>query len=81
MYYLLVYTHTYVWGFLGGANGKESTFQCRKQESQVWSLGQDPWSLIPGGEHGNQFQYSCLENPMDRGDLQAAAHRVAKNRT
>ena len=21
----------------------------------------------PGGEHGNSFQYSCLENPMDRG--------------
>ena len=21
----------------------------------------------PGGEHGNLFQHSCLENPMDRG--------------
>ena len=21
----------------------------------------------PGGEHGNPLQYSCLENPMDRG--------------
>jgi len=21
----------------------------------------------PGGRHGNQLQYSCLENPMDRG--------------
>ena len=21
----------------------------------------------PGGQHGNPFQYSCLENPMDRG--------------
>ena len=21
----------------------------------------------PGGEHGNSFQHSCLENPMDRG--------------
>jgi len=21
----------------------------------------------PGGGHGNPFQYSCLENPMDRG--------------
>jgi len=23
--------------------------------------------LIPGGGHGNSFQYSCLENPMDKG--------------
>ena len=22
---------------------------------------------FPGGEHGNALQYSCLENPMDRG--------------
>ena len=27
------------------------------------------------------FQYSCLENPMDRGACQAAVHRVAKSRT
>ena len=25
----------------------------------------------PGGEHGNLLQYSCLDNPMDRGVLQA----------
>ena len=25
----------------------------------------------PGGGHGNPLQYSCLENPMDRGDLEA----------
>ena len=25
----------------------------------------------PGGEHGNPLQYSCLENPMDRGAWQA----------
>ena len=30
----------------------------------------------PGGEHGNPLQYSCLENPMDRGVWQAAVHRV-----
>ena len=28
----------------------------------------------PGGGHGNLFLYSCLENPMDRGDWQAAVH-------
>ena len=32
-----------------------------------------------GGRHGNQFQYSCLENPMDRGAWWARVHRVAKS--
>ena len=31
----------------------------------------------PGGGHGNPLQYSCLENPMDRGPWQATVHRVA----
>ena len=35
----------------------------------------------PGGGHGNPLQYSCLENPMDRGALQARVHRVAKSWT
>ena len=35
----------------------------------------------PGGGHGNPFQYSCLENPVDRGAWQAIVHRVAKNWT
>ena len=30
----------------------------------------------PGGGHGNQPQYSCLENPMNRGAWQAIAQRV-----
>ena len=32
----------------------------------------------PGGGHSNPLQYSCLENPMDRGAWRAAVHRVAK---
>ena len=40
--------------------------------------------LIPGlgrprgGGHGNPLQYSCLENPMDRGAWHATVHRVAE---
>ena len=30
----------------------------------------------PGGEHGNPLQYSCLENPMDRGAWWAIVHGV-----
>ena len=35
----------------------------------------------PGGENGNPLQYSCLENPMDRGAWWARVQRVAKSRT
>ena len=35
----------------------------------------------PGGGHGNQLQYSCLENPMDRGAWRATVHGVAKSQT
>ena len=34
-----------------------------------------------GGGHGNPLQYSCLENPMDRGAWWATVHRVAKSQT
>ena len=32
----------------------------------------------PGGGHGNPLQYSCLQNPMDRGAWRAAVHGVTK---
>ena len=32
----------------------------------------------PGRWHGNPLQYSCLENPLDRGAWQPAVHRVVK---
>ena len=35
----------------------------------------------PGGRHGNPLQYSCLENPMDRGAWRATVHGVAKSWT
>ena len=34
-----------------------------------------------GGGHGNLFQYSCQENPMDRGAWWATVHGVAQRRT
>ena len=36
---------------------------------------------FPGGGDGTPLQYSCLENPMDRGAWWAAIHGVAKSRT
>ena len=35
----------------------------------------------PGEGNGNPLQYSCLENPMDRGVWWAIVHRVAKSQT
>ena len=35
----------------------------------------------PGEGQGNPLQYSCLENPMDRGAWRATVHRVTKSRT
>ena len=48
-------------GFPGGSDGKESA-------CNVGDLGLIPGlGRSPGGGHGNSLQYSCLENPMDRG--------------
>ena len=33
----------------------------------------------PGGGHDNPLQYSCLENPIDRGGWRAMGHWVAKS--
>ena len=46
----------------------------------------DPGSIpgsrrSPGGGHGNPLQYSCLENPEDRGAWWATVHGVAKGGT
>ena len=32
-----------------------------------------------GGRHSNPLQYSCLENPMDRGAWQATVHSIAES--
>ena len=65
-------------GFPGGASGKEPACQCRRHRSKVSIPGS---GRSPGGGHGNPLQYSCLENPMDRGAWQAAVHGVTKSQT
>ena len=45
-------------------------------------MGSIPGSGGSHGEgHGNPLQYSCLDNPMDRGAWQATIHRVAMSQT
>ena len=59
----------------GGASGKEPTCQCRRHRNTSSIPGS---GRSPGGGHGNPFQYSCLENPMDRGPWQAQSRGSQK---
>ena len=69
---LLSYWSILVTGFSGGSAGEEST--CNAGDTG-WIPGS---GRSPGGENGNPLQYSCLENPMDRGTWRAAVHEVAE---
>ena len=48
------------------------------QETQVGSLS---WKDSPGEGNSNPLQYSCLENPVDRGASWATVHWVTKSWT
>ena len=56
-------------------SGKESAFNSGETVSIPGS------GTFPGGGHGNPFQYSCLENPMDRGAWKATVNMVAESDT
>ena len=61
--------------FPGGSDSKESTCNAR-----------DPGSIpgsgrSPGEGNGDPLQYSCLENPMDRGAWQATVLGITKSQT
>ena len=46
------------------------------------TMGSIPGSgRSPGEGHGKPLQYSCLENPMDRGAWRAMVHRVSQSKT
>ena len=51
----------------------------KNSQSNAEDKGSIPGSgRSPGGGNGNPLQYSCLENPMDRGAWWAIVHGVAK---
>ena len=48
----------------------------------IRDLGSLPgWGRSPRGGHGNPFQYSCLENPLDKGAWWATVYSVTKSQT
>ena len=62
--------------------GKAIALSIRTFVSKVMALLFNMLSKFLIGEgHGNPLQYSCLENPMDRGVWWATVHGVAKSRT
>ena len=63
-------------GFPGGAGGKKTASSCRRLKRHGFIPGS---GRSPGEGHGNPLQYSCLENPMDRGAWWATIHGVAKS--
>ena len=83
---MYAHTHTTLWrrdrlptvvfmGFPVGSDGKE--FACKAGD-----LGSIPRSgRFHGRGHGNPLQYSCLENPVDRGAWRVTVHGVAKSQT
>ena len=66
---------TFTFDFPGGSDGKAC----------VYNAG-DPgsihgWGRSPGEGNGNPLQYSCLENPMDRGAWRSTVHGVTESDT
>ena len=66
-------TNYFLLSYPGNSEGKESA-------CNVGNPGSMPGSgRSPGEGNGNPLQYSCLENPMDRGAWQATVHGVEKS--
>ena len=67
-----MYINIYIQGFPGGSECKESACDA----VSIPGPGRSP-----GEGNGYPHQYSCLENPMDRGARWAAVHGIAKSGT
>ena len=59
--YIYICTYIHIYDFPGGSDGKVSAYNVGDPGS-IPELG-----ISPGERNGNPLQYSCLENPMDKG--------------
>ena len=68
----------FIWGFPHGSVVKNPP----DHAGDAGDAGSIPGSgRSPGGGNGNPLQFSCLENPMDRGAWRAKVHEVTKSQT
>ena len=69
-------------GFPGGISGKKkknTKKPCLPNAEDIRDMGSIPGSgRSPGEGNGNSLHYSCLENPMDRGDWWATVYGVTE---
>ena len=72
------FSTTFSFTVLGSLEGKNLPAIGGDMRDSSWIPGS---GRSPGGGHGNPLQYSCLENPMDRGACRAAVHWVTKSWT
>ena len=76
--YIYIYTHTYA------VYASQVVLVLKNPPANAEDL-RDTGSIpglgrSPGGGNGNPLQYSCLENPVDRGFLQTTVHGIARVR-
>ena len=69
-----IHIHTYIW-LSQWLSGRESTWNARDTSSIPGS------ERSPEGGHRNPLQFSCPENPMDRGTWWVTVHGVTESRT
>ena len=75
---LAEHTHTFIWASQVALVVKNLPANAEDVKDASAIPG---WGRSPRGGHGNPLQYSCLENPMDRGTWWAAVQMVAKSWT
>ena len=73
MFFLLFDNYTFIMGFPHSSDGKESVCNAVDPGS-IHGLGRSS-----GEGNGNcSLQYSCMENPVDRGAWQTTIHEIAR---
>ena len=71
-----IFCHTHIWASEVALVVKNRSARAGQVKDVSLSPG---LGRSPVGGHDNPLQYSCLENPMDRGALQATVQRVSKS--
>ena len=64
-------------GFVPGGSAVWNPPAVQEDAGDVGSI--PGWGRSPGGGHSNPFQYSCWDNPMDRGTWWAIVHGVTRS--